>query len=421
MPKQTVGAAPRGRCMPPTKAGHLGRLPRLLASLLAVGCAASAAGVLNAGSAGAATAPVDLGTAAAFAVLGASTVTNTGPTTLIGDLGVSPGTAITGFPPGTVVGVVHAADAVAANGQAAAATAYADAAGRTADVTVTGDLGGQTLAAGVYAGPTLSLTGTLTLDGAGDPTAVFILRSGSTLLTAAGSVVALIGNASPCNVFWQIGSSATLGTGAVMRGTVVASASITATTGGTVDGRLIARGGAVTLDTTAVTKPTCAALVPAPTATSAPATTAPATTAPATTAPATSAPATSASGTPGPSATGAPVGSASPDAATPSPTQPTPSTTPLAPVPVSSVLTPAAPTATAGAAGAGGSRIVGPVVAATPRTSEQPRIPLQPARPGLPATGSSADLTAAFGVPAIAIGWLFLLLGGARPRRQAST
>ena len=214
-------------------------------------------------------APVGLGTAANFAVLGGSEVTNTGPTTVIGDVGVSPGTAVTGFPPGTVNGTVHAADAVAAQAKTDLTTAYDDAAGRAGAASVSGDLGGQTLTAGLYrSASSLELTGTLTLDAQGDGNAVFIFQAGSALTTASASRVSLIGGADACNVFWQVGSSATLGTNSVFKGTILALTSITATTGTTIDGRTLARNGAATLDTNTITRATCPTA--SPTATTGP-------------------------------------------------------------------------------------------------------------------------------------------------------
>jgi hypothetical protein len=221
-------------------------------------------GVVAAGSAQAAgPAPVVLRTAGAFAVLGGSTVTNTGPTVINGDLGLSPGTSITGFPPGTVNGTIHTTDAVAGQAQTDLVTAYDDAAGRTSTGTVTADLGGQTLLPGVYTGnPSLQLTGTLTLDGAGDPNAVFIFRApSSTLTTASGSRVSLIGGAQACNVVWQVGSSATLGTNSNLVGNVLALQAITATTGATVAGSTLTRNAAVTLDSNTISRAVCAAPV----------------------------------------------------------------------------------------------------------------------------------------------------------------
>lgn len=226
------------------------------------------------GSAGAATSPVDLGTAASFAVLAGQSVTNTGPSTINGDLGVSPGTSITGFPPGTVNGATHQTDATAAQAQNDLTTAYTDAAGRPGGATVSSDLGGQTLKPGVYnSASAMGLTGDLTLDAEGDGNAVFIFQMGSTLTTASASHVNLINGASSCNVFWQVGSSATLGTDSTFRGTVMALTSIAVQTGATVEGRALARNGSVTLDTNTFTVSTCAA-APATTTTVATTTTA---------------------------------------------------------------------------------------------------------------------------------------------------
>ncbi len=194
-----------------------------------------------------------LGTAASFAVLAGSTATNTGPTNVAGDLGVSPGAAITGFPPGVVVppATIHAADAVALQAQSDVTTAYNNAAGQACDVNLTGqDLGGLTLTPGVYCFPSTSaqLTGALTLDGGGDPAAVFIFQTGSTITTASNATVLLINGASDCNVFWQIGSSATLGTGTAFVGNILALTSITLNTNASLLGRALAQNGAVTMD-----------------------------------------------------------------------------------------------------------------------------------------------------------------------------
>jgi hypothetical protein len=213
-------------------------------------------------------APVGRGTAATYAVLGGSTVTNTGPTVLTGDLGLSPGTSITGFPPGTVNGTVHRTDAAALQAQQDLTTAYDDAAGRTSSATISADLGGQTLTPGVYTGaPSLQLTGTLTLDGQGDENAVFIFQApASTLVTASGSRVVLIGAAQACNVVWQVGSSATLGTGSFFKGNILALQSITVNNGTTVDGSTLARNAAVTLDDNTISQAACSA-APATTST----------------------------------------------------------------------------------------------------------------------------------------------------------
>ena len=207
-----------------------------------------------------ATAPT-LGTAASFAVLAGSTVTNTGATGINGNLGVSSGSAVTGFPPGVVTGgTIHAGDAVALQAQSDATTAYNRLAGQPCDFNLTGqDLGGKTLIPGVYCfSSSAQLTGALTLNGQGNPNAVFIFQIGSTLTTASTSSVLPINGAQSCNVFWQVGSSATLGTGTSFTGSILALTSDTLTTGATVHGRALAQTGAVTLDTNQVSSSVCA-------------------------------------------------------------------------------------------------------------------------------------------------------------------
>ncbi len=202
---------------------------------------------------------VDLGTAGSYSVLGGETVTNTGPSVLALDVGVSPGTAITGFPPGNVLGSTHAADAHALQAQSDLVIAYNAAAGQASDASISGDLGGQTLKPGVYkADSSILLTGPLTLDAEGDPDAVFLFQIGSTLTTATSSSVNLINGAQGCNVFWQVGSSATLGTGTTFVGNILALTSISANTSATIDGRALARNGSVTLDTNTFTGGPCA-------------------------------------------------------------------------------------------------------------------------------------------------------------------
>ncbi|KAK0749536.1 hypothetical protein B0T18DRAFT_427642 [Schizothecium vesticola] len=201
---------------------------------------------------------VNLGSALPFAVLGGSAVTNTGTTTLVGSLGVSPGNSITGNP--TVVGgSVNIANAVASQAQLDVTTAYNDAASRTS-IPLTGNLGGRVLAPGVYSfSSSAFLTGTLLLDAQGAPDSVWIFKTGSTLITAATSTVAVINGGVACNVFWKVGSSATLGTGTTFIGNILALESITVGTGATNNGSLYARTGAVTLISNAITHLPCPA------------------------------------------------------------------------------------------------------------------------------------------------------------------
>jgi hypothetical protein len=195
------------------------------------------------------------GAADNFVVLAYSTVTNqAGVTTITGDIGVSPLASVVGFPPAIVNGTIHAADAAAAQAQIDLATAYTDAAGRTPFTTVTGDtLAGLNLPPGVYRGGALSLTGTLTLTG--NATDVWIFQAASTLDTSAGSHIILGGTAKAANVYWVVGSSATLGANSFFKGNIMAYASITLYSGAQVEGRVLAKTAAVTLDTNIITKP----------------------------------------------------------------------------------------------------------------------------------------------------------------------
>ncbi len=205
---------------------------------------------------------VELGTAANYSTLAGSTVTNTGPSVLNASAGLWPGTSINGFPPGLVTapGTIDATSAAAQQAQSDLTAAYNNAAGRPIDATTTADLTNLVLVGGVYAAPSkgaLSLSGPLVLDGAGNPNSVWIFQTDSTLTTASASAVTLINAAQACNVYWQVGSSATLGTNSVFVGNVLALTSITVTTGATVQGRALARNGAVTLDTNTFTQPLC--------------------------------------------------------------------------------------------------------------------------------------------------------------------
>ena len=321
-----------------------------------VAFAVGAALFANAYLAGAATAP-SLGSAQSFAVLGGTTVTNTGATTITGDLGVSPGSAITGQASITLTGATHEGDAVALQAQNDVTTAYNALTSEPCTQSFAGtavEVGGQTLTPGVYCyDSSAQLTGTLTLNGGG----VFVFKTVSTLTTLSGSTVALIGGAQPCNVFWQIGSSAVLGTNSTFVGNILALTSITLTTGASVSGRALARNGAVTMDTNTVSSSSCAAgttptatpIAPAPSATPI---------------------------APAPSATP----TAPPPGATPTPTSPVPtaSATPTSPVPTA--------TATASPPGTTATR-----TPSTPGATPTPSTPgaTPTALPGLPDTGGA--------------------------------
>ena len=212
-------------------------------------------------------APVNLGSASGFAVLAGSGITVTGPTLITGDIGTFPTTSITGFGNVVLIGVNHAGDAVTQLAKNDLVTAFNDAAGRidTTFYAAPFDLGGSVLTSGVYQDESsFAITGTLTLDAQGNPDAVWIFQAGSTLTTATASRVALINGGQACNVFWEIGSSATLGTTTTFVGNILAQTSITLNTGATVDGRVLALVGAVTLDQNVITKSDCLVVTPVP-------------------------------------------------------------------------------------------------------------------------------------------------------------
>jgi LPXTG-motif cell wall-anchored protein len=286
------------------------RLVRRLAIPAVVATAAALLVVSQPASAGIVP-TVALATSANYSVLGGQSVSNTGPSILGQSLGLDPGplSAVTGFPPGTVLapGTIAASDGVTLQAQSDLTAAYIDAFNRPVEFTQTNpDLVGQTLAPGVYAGTSkapLSLSGQLVLDGQGNNNAVFIFQTDSTLITSSASTIELINGASECNVFWQVGSSATLGTGSVFVGNIMALTSISVQTGVVVHGRALARNGSVTLDNDVFTQPSC---VPA-TATQPPATT---TTTTATTA--TTTPAGGVTTIPGPATTATPGATVAP-------------------------------------------------------------------------------------------------------------
>lgn len=228
----------------------------MVLSLVAIGQPARAAGPPTVG----------LGSADAFAVLaGTPAITNAGATIITGNVGISPAASVTGFPPGIVNGTIHTADGVALQAQSDLTIAYNDAAGRTPATAVAGGtLGGLTLVGGVYnaGSATLGLTGTLTLDGENDPGSVWIFQAPSDLVTASSSTVVFINGGQACNVFWQVTSSATLGSGSTFAGTILALTSITIDAGVTLDGRALARNGNVTLINDTITRSTCAAAAP---------------------------------------------------------------------------------------------------------------------------------------------------------------
>ncbi|MEX0988512.1 MAG: ice-binding family protein [Bacteroidales bacterium] len=200
----------------------------------------------------------DLKDAADFAILAGSAVTNTGETKITGDLGLSPGTSVDGFPPGVITGTIRINDELATQAKLDATTAYNDLAGRTSTdiVTLSGNIGGLTLTPGLYKSTsTLSISsGDLTFDANGDGNAVFIIQIASSLTTTSDRKVILRGSAKASNIFWQVGSSATFGTTTVFKGTVIALQAITFNTGASLDGRAIARNGEVTLEGNVIVK-----------------------------------------------------------------------------------------------------------------------------------------------------------------------
>jgi hypothetical protein len=228
------------------------------AAALAIGAAV----VLPTARVDAAQAPVGLGAATSYAVLAGAGITNTGATTINGDVGTFPTPSETGFGTVTLNGADNAGNAVTQQAKTDLVTGYNTAAGALPENAVPTELGGRTLTPGVYTSGTLGITGTLTLNTLGDPRAVFIFKASSTLITASASRIIVLNGAQACNVFWQVGSSATLGTGSSLIGTVMALQAITANTGATIQGRLLARNASVTLQNNTITRNVCAATTP---------------------------------------------------------------------------------------------------------------------------------------------------------------
>lgn len=204
-------------------------------------------------------ATIALGSASTLAILSGTAITSTGATNITGDIGLSPGSSVGGFPPGILNGVLHINDNIATQAKLDLTAAYNDAAGRTSTdiVTLAGNIGGLTLTPGLYKS-TSSLaisSGDLTLDAKGDATAIFIIQIATTLTTTSGRKVILSGGALSSNIFWQVGSSATFGTTSVFKGTIMAMQSITFNTGATLDGRGLARTGAVTMAGNTIVNP----------------------------------------------------------------------------------------------------------------------------------------------------------------------
>jgi hypothetical protein len=239
----------------------------VLCSLAACGAATDGSSS-TAGPSGSVVFGPTLGTATGFAVLGASAVTCTGVSDVTGDVGVSPAISITGFnPPCTIAGTIHAGDAAAVQAHADLGSAYGGLTAAVCEHNLSGqDLGGQTLAPGVYCFDTsVGITGDLTLDGGGNTNAIWIFQMGTTITTAPNSSVVMAGGALPCNVFWQVGSSATIGTGTAFQGNLLAYSSITLTNGANIVGRAMAVNAAVTMDHNNVSLGSCsqAASLPA--------------------------------------------------------------------------------------------------------------------------------------------------------------
>ena len=201
---------------------------------------------------------ISLGSAGSYGVLAGAGISNSGTTTIIGDQGSSPSSAYFGFNKVTVTGATHLGDTAAATAQVDAKDSYRNLGLQSSTQLIVGDLGGQVLTPGVYTtGESIGMTGKLTLDAKGDPNAIFIFKAGSTLTTSSASSMSMINGGSQCNVYWLVGSSATLGANSTFLGTVLASSNIAAGSGATIFGRLLALNGTAGLNNNLITVSTC--------------------------------------------------------------------------------------------------------------------------------------------------------------------
>lgn len=250
------------------------RARSVLVTATSIGALCLAALTFTTSTATAAAVNPGLGTATSFGVLAGAGITNTGTTTVTGDIGSFPTLAITGAGTMTISGENHGGDAVTQQAKLSTETAYTNLAGQLPPIATPVELGGQTLVGGVYnSGGALALTGSVTLDGKNNPDSIWVFQSASTLITASNSSVSLINGAQACNVFWQVSSSATLGTDTDFVGNILARTSISANTGADIDGRLLALDGAVTLQSNRIFRSNCSPPDETTTTTTAPVTT----------------------------------------------------------------------------------------------------------------------------------------------------
>lgn len=375
------------------------RLREIGGSILALGLVLTTGSAFLAAPAGAATA-IGLGTATSYAVLAGQGITNTGVTTIRGDVGTFPNPSMTGFGPGANQVVLVPPSKIATAVEAAQAkddltTAYDQAAAASPRIELSAvELGGRTLTPGVYHHSTLGLTGTLTLNAQGNPDAVFIFQSDFTLTTAEASRVVVI-NGTTCNVFWQVGSSATLGGASTFLGTILANQSISVGTGAVIEGRLLARTGAVTLLSNTITRPTCAGPTP----------TTPTTAAPTSSTSSTSSSTTSTSSTSTPAST---TSTSTTSTSTTSTSTPASTSTTSTSTPASTSTTIAAPTTSSTALVAASTTVVAPAPTVAPPAATAGGL-----GSGAPVTTTGGAATAVQGGPAASRTTLSRTTGGA--------